>query len=225
MSEIFLYIRGRGQEAQREALQATFPDGKVYIESTRGGIPKADREPEELQKLISEAGRGDLIAVTSLDAIPKITAAEYMAIIEKGAELYILQQPYLNSAIYAPEMNSAETKEAAARILTRQLEAEAQRMATQAVKRSNAIKRGFEETGNRGGRPGSKPAGTSAQKEARIKEFILEQMEQGKTTAQIVKRLKDETGAMHVTGNTAYKYIRALQAQDAQEAQPETGAP
>ncbi len=223
MSKTFLYIRGRGQEAQREALQAEFPQGEVYIDR---------KPPEVLETLKAGAGRGDLIAVCSLEAIPEITAEDYIALSQRGAGLYIQQQPYLNSVIFAPEVTSIEaghgsraTERTAARIIERQLAAERTRLTARKEGRSAAIKAGQERTGNRGGHStGTRPAGVAAQKEARIKEFIRELLAEGQTTAQIANRLQSEAGELHATRNTVYKYMKTLKPQEAQETETATGS-
>ena len=226
MGKTFLYIRGRGQEAQRAALQAEFPAGEICIEPTRGGIPGAERQADLLNSLIANAGRGDLIAATSLEAMPEINADVYITLCSKGASLHIQQQPCLDSEIFSPEITSPEaghgsrqTERTAARIIERQLAAERSRIAAQKEGRSAAIKAGQERTGNRGGHStGSRPAGVAAEKEVRIKAYILDLVAQGQTQAQIVKTLEEETGELHLARNTAYKYMKTLQAQETQEA-------
>ena len=221
MGKVYLYIRGRGQEVQRAALQAEFPGGDVRIDR---------KPPEMLEALKAGAGTDDLIAVCSLDAIPEISAEDYIALSQRGAGLYIQQQPFLNSSIFAPEITSLEagggsrqTEQAAARIIERQLAAERTRITTQKEGRSAAIKAGQKKTGNRGGySTGSRPAGVAAQKEARIKEYIRELIKQGQTTAQIANRLQAEAGELHATRNTAYKYIKTLKAHEAQETEAQS---
>lgn len=225
MGRTFLYIRGKGQEAQRAALQAEFPAGEICIEPTRGGIPNADRQANMLNSLIKQAGRGDLIAATSLEAMPEISADDYITLCSNGAGLHIQQQPCLDSAIFSPEITSPEaghgsrqTERTAARIIERQLAAERNRIATQKEGRSAAIKAGQERTGNRGGHStGSRPTGVAAEKEARIKAYILDLVAQGKTQAQIVKTLEEETGEKHLARGTAYKYLKEIHTEEAEK--------
>ncbi len=222
MGKTYLYIRGRGQEAQRTALQAEYPEGEVCIEETRGGAPGSDRQADVLNDLIARAGRGDLIAVTSLEALPDITADIYITLCSKGAGLRIQQQPSLDSCIFSPEITdqaagraNRQTERTAARIIERQLAAERGRIASQKSGRSAAIKAGQERTGNHGGHgTGSRPAGVAAEKEARAKALILDLMAQGKTPAEIVNTLEKGTGEKHLSRNTVYKYLKALQAQE-----------
>ena len=208
---VYFYIRGKTRaEAQREKLQAEFPQGQAVIDT---------RPPEMLERLIAGAGPGDLIAVTSIEAIPEITAEDYIKLCSAGAGLHIQQQPCLDSAIFAPEIAqpqggevNRQSKRTAARIIERQLAAERDRQQQQRAK-----EKAGRDAAKAEGRPGGRRAGEpqTTRKEIALQGKIRELMAQGLTGPQMLEKLNASADGPHISHNTLYKYMRTLKAQEA----------
>ena len=66
MSKTYLYMRGRAKEAQQAKLLEEYPQGETVIDR---------RPPETLERLIAEAGPGDLIAAVNIYDLPGIRSA------------------------------------------------------------------------------------------------------------------------------------------------------
>lgn len=214
MSKTYLYMRGRAKEAQQAKLLEEYPQGETVIDR---------RPPETLERLIAEAGPGDLIAAVNIYDLPGISVETYKAICGRGAGLHFQQQPHLDSAVFSRSL-AGEPAEAAtaAAILQRQLDIEAERQAQQRAK-EKAGRGAAAAAGRKGGRRAGERQTTK--KEIFMKEAIRGLMAQGMSGPQMLEILNAEPGQMHISHNTLYKYMRELKAQDTQEADPGTGAP
>ena len=214
MAKIFLYMRGQAKTAQREKLQAEFPQGETVIDR---------RPPGALERLISDAGPGDLIAAANIYDMPELTAETYKTICSKGAGLHFQQQPHLNSAVFSSCLAGPEPEAAAAvAILQRQLNIEAERQAEQREKEKTGRKAAAAE-----GRPGGRRPGEpqSLKKEQPLKVKIRELMAQGLSGPQMLDKINADPDGLRISINTLYKYKKQIEAQDAQEKQQPQEAP
>ena len=199
MGRTYLYIRGQAKEAQRAKLQEEFPQGETVIDR---------RPPETLERLIAQAGPGDLIAAVNIYDLPGITAETYKTICGKGAGLHFQQQPHLDSAVFSSSLAGDATEAAtAAAILQRQLDIEAARQAQQRAK-EKAGRAEAEAAGRIGGRRRGEKQTTK--KELYMKEAIRDLMAQGMTARQMLEKLNENPGEMHISHNTLYKYLRQI---------------
>ena len=208
MSKAYLYMRGQAKESQRAKLQEEFPAGEIVIDRN---------PPETLERLIAEAGPGDLIATVNFNDMPEVSVEDYITLCRNGAGLHFQQQPHLDSAVFCRSL-AGEPAEAAtaAAILQRQLDIEAARQAQQRAK-EKAGRGAAAAAGRKGGRrPGEKQ---TTKKEIYMKEAIGNLMKQGLNGVQMLERLNDNPDGFYISLNTLYKYIKELKAQDVQEAE------
>lgn len=211
MQTVYLYIRGQRRELQQKQLQAEFPQGIVVIDK---------RPPAMLEKLIATAGPEDLIAAAGLEAIPEIKAEDYIALCSRGAGLHLQRQPFLDSAIFAPEINGGDgIQQAAQAIIERQLAA-ASRAQAQQREKEKAGRAAAAAEGRRGGRkPGAHPI---TRKEIYLKQQIAYYQQQGLKPGRILAAINEDSSSEYtITHNTLYKYMRELKAQEEQEAEEE----
>ena len=207
MNRTYLYMRGQAKESQRAKLQEEFPQGETVIDRN---------PPESLQKLIAEAGPGDLIAAVNIYDLPGITAETYKTICSQGAGLHFQQQPHLDSAVFCGSFAGDPTEAAtAAAILQKQLDIEAARQAQQRAK-EKAGRSAAEAAGRKGGRRAGEKQTTK--KEIIMKEAIRGLMAQGMTGLQMQKKLNENPEGMHISLNTLYKYINELKAEETEPA-------
>ncbi len=203
MRKVYLYISGTNKAAQRGRLQAEFPNGEEVNDL---------RPPEMLDKLIAEAGPGDIIAADNIAALP-ITVDTYRTVCSKGAELYFIQQPFLYSGIFSPYLTGDE-QAAASAILNLQIEAVADQR-THQRQRERAGLESAAAAGRKGGRRAGEPQ--TSRKELYMKEAMKKLMAQGVTGQELMERLNDGAGELRISRNTFYKYRRELKAQEPQE--------
>lgn len=208
MAKVFLYMRGQAKTAQREKLQAEFPQGETII----------DRQPPAaLERIISEAGPGDLIAAVNVYDMPELTAETYKTLCSRGAGLHFQQQPHLDSTVFSSTLAGPAPEAAAAvTILQRQLNIEAERQAEQREKEKTG-RRAAAAEGRKGGRRPGEPQ--SLKKEQPLKAIIRDLMAQGLSGPQMLDKINADPDGPHISINTIYKYKKQLEAQDAQEKQ------
>ena len=207
MSKAYLYMRGQAKESQRAKLQEEFPAGEIVIDRN---------PPETLERLIKEAGPGDLIAAVNIYDMPEITVKTYITICGNGAGLHFQQQPHLDSAVFCRSL-AGEPAEAAtaAAILQRQLDIEAARQAQQRAK-EKAGRGAAAAAGRKGGRKAGEKQTT--RKEIYMKEAIRSLLAQELSGPQMLEKLNDNPDGFYISLNTLYKYVKELKAQDTQDA-------
>ncbi len=201
---MYLYIRGQAKEAQRAKLKAEFPQGELVIDR---------KPPEALERLITEAGRGDLIAAVNVYDMPGITAETYKALCCNGSGLHFQQQPHLDSSVFNDSLSGEATEAATATaILQRQLDIEAERQAQQRAKETTGRTIAKAE-GRKGGRRAGEKQTT--RKEVYMKERIQMYLAQGLNSKQILDALNDDSKSeMKISHNTFYKYLREIKEQE-----------
>ena len=204
MGKIYLYIRGQAKEAQRAKLKAEFPQGELVIDR---------KPPEALERLITEAGQGDLIAAVNVYDMPGISAETYKALCCNGSGFHFQQQPHLDSSVFNGSLSGEATEAAtASTILQRQLDIEAERQAQQRAKETTGRTIAKAAGRNGGRRPGEKQI---TKKEIYMKDRIRVYLNQGLNSKQILEALNDDSKSeMKISKNTFYKYLREINTEE-----------
>lgn len=220
---IYLYCNAKKteyREAQRERLRAEYPGGKAITEGTSA---------EKWEALRDAAGPGDLIITESLRNIPAADAAkDYETIIKAGADIAFKKEPALDSALYRETAagRGEEVRAAILEYLLKQVRATAAAAGAEAEAHRAKTRAALEAATAAGRNPGRKSGEKqTTRKETYMKEQIRQYLAQGLNASTILAAINaDSRSEMRISRNTLYKYMRELQAQDAQEAQ-EAGAP
>ena len=205
MSKVYLYIRGQGKRAQLDRLLKEYPRGETVEDK---------HPPEELERIITEAGPGDLIAADNIAAIPEITAETYKNVCSRGAGLYFLQQPYLSSEIFSVYFAAEAAQETALHILQRQINAETARQRRQRDREKAGL-----DAAAAAGRKGGRRAGEkqTSKKEQPMKDVMRELIAQGIDGPEMFERLNSTLPGMSISRNTFYKYRKQLKNQETEE--------